>query len=179
MADLAQALSRAAPDARIVGEAPTSLSAVRNAYSFEPGDYFAARGGGLGYGFPAAVGSAVAETHRVEPREVVAVIGDGSYLYYPHALYSAARENLNLTVVVPDNRNYRVLKDNTQRLFGGTDEDYEYVGMDFDPAVDFATNAESHGAAGRLVGDDDDVESAVRDALDADGPTVLDVLIRN
>jgi benzoylformate decarboxylase len=177
--DLATALNRAAPDVRVVGEAPTSLSAVTDAYDFEPGDYFAARGGGLGYGLPAAVGSAVAETHRVDPRDVVAFIGDGSYLYYPHALYSAARENLNFTVVIPDNRNYRVLKDNTQRLFGGTDDDYDYVGMDFHPPVDFAANAESHGAAGRLVDDGEDVEAAVRDAVAADGPVVLDVPIRD
>jgi benzoylformate decarboxylase len=178
-ADLAAAMERAAPDVRVVGEAPTSLGAVTDAYAFGPGDYFAARGGGLGYGLPAAVGSAVAETHRVAPRDVVAFIGDGSYLYYPHALYSAARMDLDLTVVVPDNRNYRVLKDNTQRLFGGTDDDYDYVGMDFDPPVDFAANAESHAATGRVVDDPDGVESAVREAVAADGPVVLDVPIRD
>ncbi|MFB6160290.1 MAG: thiamine pyrophosphate-binding protein [Haloferacaceae archaeon] len=179
VADLAAALREVAPGARVVAEAPTSVGAVREAYDFGPGDFFANRGGGLGYGLPAAVGAAVAERHRDDARDVVGVIGDGSYLYYPHALYTAARESLDLTVVVVDNRNYRILKDNTQRLFGGTDEDHEYVGMDFDPPVDFAANAESHGATGRLVEGPDDLRPALREAVASHGPSVVDVPVHD
>jgi benzoylformate decarboxylase len=179
VADLAAAIRDAAPDARIVAESPTGSGAVRDAYDLGPGDFFANRGGGLGYGLPAAVGAAVAERHRDDPREVVGFIGDGSYLYYPHALYTAARESLDLTTVVVDNRNYRILKDNTQRLFGGTDEDHEYVGMDFEPPVDFPGNAASHGATGRLVEDPDEMLPTLREAVESDGPTVVDVPVHD
>ena len=175
-AELARAMHAAAPDARVVAEAPTSAGALREAWTFEPGQYFANRGGGLGYGLPAAIGSAIAERDRPDPRDVLALVGDGSYLYYPQSLYTAARYDVDLTVVVPDNRNYRILKDNTLRLFGGEEEEYDFVGMDFEPPVDLAANAISHGASGRLVEDPEEIEAAVTAAVAEPGPTVLDVL---
>ena len=175
-AELAAAMRAAAPDARVVAEAPTSAGALREAWAFEPGQYFANRGGGLGYGLPAAIGSAIAERGRPNPRDVLALIGDGSYLYYPQSLYTAARYDVDLTVVVPDNRNYRILKDNTLRLFGGEEAAYDFVGMDFDPPVDLPANAVSHGANGRLVEDPAAIEDAVAAAVAEPGPTVLDVL---
>jgi benzoylformate decarboxylase len=169
-------LHAAAPDARVVAEAPTSAGALRDVWDFEPGQYVANRGGGLGYGLPAAIGSAIAERDREDPTDVLALIGDGSYLYYPQSLYTAARYDVDLTVVVPDNRNYRILKDNTLRLFGGEEEEYDFVGMDFEPPVDLAANAVSHGASGRLVEDPAEIEAAVAAAVAEPGPTVLDVL---
>ena len=175
-AELAAAMHAAAPDARVVAEAPTSAGALRAVWNFEPGQYVANRGGGLGYGLPAAIGSAIAERDRDEPTDVLALIGDGSYLYYPQSLYTAARYDVDLTVVVPDNRNYRILKDNTLRLFGGEEAEYDFVGMDFEPPVDLAANALSHGASGRLVEDPAEIEAAVAAAVAEPGPTVLDVL---
>ena len=173
---LAAAMHASAPDALVVAEAPTSAGALRDVWAFEPGQYTANRGGGLGYGLPAAIGTAIAERHRDDPRDVLALVGDGSYLYYPQSLYTAARYDVDLAVVVPDNRNYRILKDNTLRLFGGEEDDYDFVGMDFDPPVDIPANAESHGASGRLVEDPGEIEAAVAEAVAEAGPTVLDVL---
>jgi benzoylformate decarboxylase len=173
---LAAAMHAAAPDALVVAEAPTSAGALRDVWKFEPGQYTANRGGGLGYGLPAAIGTAIAEREGPDPRDVLALVGDGSYLYYPQSLYTAARYDVDLTVVVPDNRNYRILKDNTLRLFGGEEDDYDFVGMDFDPPVNIPANAESHGASGRLVEDPEEIEAAVDEAVSGTGPTVLDVL---
>ena len=106
-------------------------------------------------------------------------VGDSSCLYYPQTLYSAARYDANLTVVVPDNRNYRILKDNALDMFGGDEADHEFVGMDFEPPVDIPANAESHGARGELVEDPDDVGSALESALERDGADVLDVLVHD
>jgi benzoylformate decarboxylase len=175
-AELAAAMHAAAPDARVVAEAPTSAGALRDVWAFEPGQYFANRGGGLGYGLPAAIGTAIAERERSDPRDVLALVGDGSYLYYPQSVYTAVRYDVDVTVVVPDNRNYRILKDNTLRLFGGEEADYEFTGMDFDPPVDLPANAVSHGASGRLVEDPGEIADAVAAAVAEPGPTVLDVL---
>lgn len=174
---LAEAMYAAAPDARIVAEAPTSVKAVRRCYDFDPGQYFANRGGGLGYGLPATVGSAIAESTCRDPRTTIGFIGDGSYLYYPETLYTAARYDVNLTVVVPDNRNYQILKDNMLRIFGGEKKDYDFVGMDFDPPVGIPANAETHGACGRFIEDSTEIEDAVAKAAESPGPTVLDVLV--
>ena len=175
--ELVDALRDAAPDAYIVDEGVTAKYELLTRWPLEPEQAISNKGGGLGYGLPASVGAALAESMRDDPRQVVGHVGDGSYLYYPQTLYSAARHDLDLTVVVPDNRNYRILKDNMQGLFG--EGDYEYVGMDFDPPVDIPKNAESHGATGVRVDPEDDLDAALDAALAESGPTVVDVLVHD
>jgi benzoylformate decarboxylase len=118
----------AAPDANIVDEGITAKYVMLARWPFRPEQYIGNKGGGLGYGLPASVGAAVAEEQlgeeAGEPRDVIGYIGDGSYLYYPHTLYSAARYDVDLTVVIPDNRNYRILKNNTLNILGGEESDY-------------------------------------------------------
>ncbi|WP_224333940.1 thiamine pyrophosphate-binding protein [Haloprofundus halobius] len=178
-AELVDAIRAAAPDAYVVDEGVTSKYVMLTRWPFSPEQYVSNKGGGLGYGLPATIGAAVAESQRAEPRTVLGFVGDGSYLYYPQTLYTAARYDLDLTVVVSDNRNYRILKDNALGLFGGDEDDYEFVGMDFDPAVDIPKNAESHGARGRLVDSPADIEAAVREAVSREGPDVLDALVHD
>ncbi|WP_327051749.1 thiamine pyrophosphate-binding protein [Halomicrococcus gelatinilyticus] len=178
-ADLVDAMQAVAPDAYVVDESITSKYALLTRWDFDREAYLSNKGGGLGYGLPAAVGAAMAERERDDSRDVVGFVGDGSYLYYPQTLYSAARYDVDLTVVVPDNRNYRILKDNTLDLMGGEEDDHEFVGMDFDPPVDIPTNAESHGASGHLAETHDEVEDALTTALDEDGPSVVDVLVHD
>jgi benzoylformate decarboxylase len=178
-AELVDALEATAPDAYIVDEGITSKYAMLTRWPLQPEQYISNKGGGLGYGLPASVGAALAESQRESPRNVMGFVGDGSYLYYPHSLYTAARYDLDLTVVIPDNRNYRILKDNTLDLMGGEESDYDWPGMEFDPPVDIPTNAESHGARGHLVESPEDIAPAVEAALDRDGPDVLDVLVHD
>ncbi|WP_254537998.1 thiamine pyrophosphate-binding protein [Halomarina litorea] len=178
-AELVDAMGSVAPDAYIVDEGVTSKYPLMLRWPLQPNQFISNKGGGLGYGLPASVGAALAESERDDPRDVVGYVGDGSYLYYPHSLYSAARYDLDLTVVVSDNRNYRILKDNTNALFGGTDEDHTFVGMDFEPPIDIPKNAESHGAEGRLVESADDIAGAFEDAVGTPGPVVLDVMVHD
>lgn len=178
-AQLVDAMERVAGEAAIVDEGVTSKYAMLTRWEFGPEQYISNKGGGLGYGLPASVGAAIAEGQRDEPRDVIGFIGDGSYQYYPHSIYSAARYDVDLTVVISDNRNYRILKDNTLKLLGGEEADYDFVGMDFDPTVDLVKNAESHGSRAQLVESPDEIESALEDALARDGPDVLDVLVHD
>lgn len=178
-AELVDAIATAAPEAYVVDEGITSKYVMLSRQKFEPQQYISNKGGGLGYGLPAAIGAAVAEGQRDEPRAVLGFVGDGSYLYYPHTLYTAARYNLDLTVVIPDNRNYRILKDNQLSLFGGDEADHEFLAMDFDPPIDIVANAKSHGAHGELVDNPNRIETAIQAALSRPGPDVLDVLVHD
>jgi len=178
-AQLVDAMERVVGDAAIVDEGVTSKFVMLNRWDFEPEQYISNKGGGLGYGLPAAVGAAVAEEQRDDPQDVVGFVGDGSYQYYPHSIYSAARYDLDLTIVISDNRTYRILKDNTLDLMGGEEDDYDFVGMDFEPAVDLVQNAESHGARAERVETPDEIEGALEDALARNGPDVLDVLVHD
>jgi benzoylformate decarboxylase len=178
-AELVDAMYEVAPDAYVVDEGVTAKYAMLTRWPLEAGQYVSNKGGGLGYGLPASVGAAIAERQRESPRDVLGFVGDGSYLYYPQTLYTAARENLDLTVVIPDNRNYRILKDNTLEIMGGEEDDYAFAGMEFEPPVDIVASAESHGARGTLVETPDGIPDALSAALDREGPDVIDVLVHD
>lgn len=178
-AELVDELRNGVPDAYIVDEGVTSKYALLTRWPLESEGMISNKGGGLGYGLPAAVGAAIAERERDDPRDVLGFVGDGSYLYYPHTLYSAARHGVDLTVAIADNRNYRILKDNTIKLFGGEDSDHDYVGMDFEPPVDLVANAKSHGADAELVETPEEIAPAVEEAFASEGPTVLDILVHD
>jgi benzoylformate decarboxylase len=178
-AELVDNMKAVDPEVYLVDEGVTSKFALLTRFPLEPEGYLSNKGGGLGYGLPAAVGAALAESLQDDPRTVVGYVGDGSYLYYPNSIYSAVRHDLDLTVVVPDNRNYRILKDNTVKMMGGEEEDYEFVGMDFDPHVDIPKNAESHGARGHLIETPEAFPAVYEKALNTDGPDVIDVLVHD
>ncbi len=165
-----------APEAYIVDESITARAPLLERFSFDPGQYLWNTGGGLGYGLPAAVGAALAETQYDESTPVVGFIGDGSYLYYPQTLYTAAAHDIDITVVIPDNRGYRILKDNTVEMLGGGYDDYEFIGMDFEPPVDIATNVESYGARGHCVDTPAAFRQTFATAVKTAGPDVIDAL---
>lgn len=176
---LAEHITDVAPDGFLVNESNTSKFALLSRFRPGPEQFLSNKNGGLGYSLPATVGAAVAHREGGDDRPIVGFIGDGSYLYYPQSLYSAARYDLDLTVVVPNNRNYRILKNGMLDIYGGADDDYEYVGMDFDTAVDLAANAESNGASGYRVDGAADLSETLSDAVGVDGPAVVDVPVRD
>lgn len=166
-------LLRALPaDVRVVDEAITTGSHVRGYHhTSRPGRYFFARGGGLGWGMPAACGVALA-TERAEP--VLCVVGDGSAMYSPQALWTAARYRLPVVFAVVDNRQYLILKGYLRGMQDETVRTGRFVGMDLDdPALDFCSLAASMGVPATLVEKAGDVGDAVRAAVDAGGPHLL------
>jgi benzoylformate decarboxylase len=182
-AELVDVMVDVAPDAFIIDEGVTSKFALLTRFPFAAQQYISNKGGGLGYSLPASIGAALAEREHAagggDPREVVCYIGDGSYLYYPHSVYTAVRNELDLTVVVSDNRNYRILKNNTTAMLGETEDQRDYVGMDFEPAVDIAANAESHGANGHLVEKPSEISDVLSEAIGNGEVDVLDVLVHD
>ncbi|RQG99912.1 thiamine pyrophosphate-binding protein [Natrarchaeobius oligotrophus] len=174
--DLVEAIERVAADAFVVDESVTAKHALLSRVPLEPTQYVSNKGGGLGYGLPAAVGAALAESDRGESSDVIAFVGDGSYYYYPQAIYSAVRRRIDLTVVVANNRRYRALEENANSLLGSNRSDV--VGTDIDPAVDPVRSARSYGARGERVETADEIEAALADALARDGVDVVDVRLR-
>ncbi len=172
----AHALVRALPpDTAVVDEAITTGVYVRGFHRPSgTGRYFFCRGGGLGWGMPAALG--VSLGHDAAP--VLCVVGDGSAMYSPQALWTAAAEDLPVVFAVVNNRQYLILKN---ALRGRADEAARrerFIGMDLDaPPVDFVGLARSMGVEATLVEKAADVADAVRDALDAGGPHLLELPI--
>ena len=160
------------PDVLVVDEAITTGAHVRGYHhTSRPGRYFFCRGGGLGWGMPAACGVSLG-TDRAEP--VLCVVGDGSTMYSPQALWTAARERLPVVFAVVDNRQYLILKGYLRSMQGETVRTGRFVAMDLDdPTLDFCSLATSMGVPSTLVEKAGDVGDAVRAAVDAGGPHLL------
>jgi len=178
-AELIDRVQDVAPDAFWVNEGVTTGGRLRRQWTFEAEQMIGNKSAGLGYGLPATIGAAIAERFAGGSRDVLGLIGDGSYMYYPQTLYTAARYGIDCTIVVPNNRSYRILKDNTLAMFGGDEDDHEFLGMDFEPPFDIGANAESNGASARRVESAAEIGPAVEAALSESGPTVLDVVVRD
>jgi len=168
-------VSRLPEDAILVDEAITaSLFARALHQGADPTSYLWSGAGALGWGVPAALGARLAAPER----PVVCLVGDGSFMYAPQALWTAARYRLNALTVVLDNREYRILKHGLDRMEGASSRSGSYVGLDLgDPGLDFVALAGSMGIAGRRVEDADELEQAVGEALGSGEPRLLHVPI--
>ncbi|MEV7806702.1 thiamine pyrophosphate-binding protein [Microbispora sp. NPDC088329] len=168
------ALLRAIPDdVVVVDESMTCDEHVRALHRADgPGRYFAARGGGLGWAMPAALGISLA--YEREP--VLCVVGDGSAMYSPQAMWTAAHEGLPVVFAVVNNAQYLMLKRNLRRTTGR--DDMSFVGMDVDdPAVDFLALAEAMGVEARRATSPADVAEAAEFAWSLGRPYLIDLPI--
>jgi benzoylformate decarboxylase len=106
------------------------------------------------------------------------MVGDGSAMYAPQALWTAARYGISAVAVIVDNREYRILKLGLDRMGGAAARTGNYVGMDIgDPGIDFVALAQSMGVAASRLDSADDVEEAVGAALASGVPHLLHVPI--
>jgi benzoylformate decarboxylase len=173
----AHALVRALPpDTLVVDEAITTGVYVRGFHHWaEPGRYFFCTGGGLGWGMPAACGISLG--HGGAP--VLCVVGDGSAMYSPQALWTAAAEQLPVVFAVVNNRQYKILKGYLQGMGGAAARTGRYIGMDLDdPPIDFASLARSMAVDATVVESTGDVGDAVKQALEGGRPHLLELAIR-
>jgi benzoylformate decarboxylase len=163
------------PETTVVDEAVTSDPYVRAFHRVAtPGKFLYSRGGGLGWGLPAAMGVSLGRDR--EP--VVAVVGDGSFLYSPQALWTAVREDLPVVAVVLNNRGYLILRRFLAEMRGPSARATPGVGLDIaDPGVDLMSVARGFGAAAIGVDSLPEVGDAVRAALASARPTLLEVQV--
>jgi benzoylformate decarboxylase len=141
---LLEALGELLPkDAVVIEEALSSAPGIRSLLkSDDPQSFFALRGGGIGWGLPAAIGVKLALPNR----PVVALIGDGSAMYTVQALWTAARYRIPVIWVILNNTSYRILKQRLVAMRGLAEQADTFVGMELnDPAVDFVGLARSLG----------------------------------
>jgi benzoylformate decarboxylase len=171
---LMQAIGRVLPpDAVVIDETVSSGTGLRRFLkSDDPQSFFGMRGGGIGWGLPAAIGAKLALPHR----PVVGLIGDGSAMYTIQGLWTAARENLRMVFVIINNYSYRILKQRTNAMKQLAAQTDTYVGMDLDrPRVDFVSVARGLGVTAWRATTLSDMQQMLEQALDHDGPTLIDV----
>jgi len=153
-------------DAVVLDEAITVGVLLRPLLRLDrPGSFVHTIGGGLGWGFGAAVG-----TRMAQERPVVAVLGDGCALFGVQGLWSAARYQVPVLFLVMNNGEYRTLKDTlgASGLHPGTD-----IGR-----LDWSKAAEFFGVAARRVSSDADLRVLVASVGSLTGPLLVDVPVR-
>ena len=162
-------------NAVLVDESISSGRALKDLFKSEdPKSYFGLRGGGIGWGLPAALGVKLALTKR----PVIALIGDGSTMYSFQGLWTAAHYGLGVVFVICNNSGYRILKERTYALGGFSAKADSYIAMDLEqPPIDFVGLARSLGVPGTHAEGAEGVKQALTRALAQEGPFLIDVTI--
>ncbi len=132
---------------------------------FEPRTYFNSMGfGALGFGLPAAIGAKLA----VPERPVVVLAGDGGFQFTCQELGTAVQFGLPIVVVVFNDDGYGILWPQQKARYGRTN-----AANLVNP--DFVALAHAFGVGGRRVETIGELGSAIKSALDADGPSLVEV----
>ena len=172
VAEIASALE---PGTIVVDESITSTLGVRSSLKLaEPGSYFFTRGGGLGFGLPASIGVKLARPDR----PVVAIIGDGTTLYTPQALWTMAHHQVPVVSVILNNASYMILKQGMASMQGKAAKNDVWPAMDIvDPRVDFLSLSRAFDVPAERVENIDDVAPAIRKAIASGGPALVEVVV--
>ena len=161
-------------DAIIVDEAATSGLWAPGATAGAPKhDWLTLTGGAIGIGLPLSVGAAVAAPDR----PVITLQADGSAMYTLQALWTMARENLDVTTIIFNNRSYAILNMELQRV-GATPGPKALDMLDLSrPDLSFVSLAQGMGVDAVAVSSAEDFTTAFERALREPGPHLIEALL--
>jgi acetolactate synthase-1/2/3 large subunit len=139
-----------------------------------PHDLLTLPGGSIGFGLPAATGAAVAGAGR----PVICLEGDGSAMYTISALWTQAREQLDVTTVIYDNRSYAILERELKSVKAAPPGPAAQRLLDLDyPPIDHVAVATGFGVAASRAATVEDFVSQLRRALAEPGPHLISAAI--
>ena len=171
---LAAAIGVTLPEGAIVAdEGNTSGLFVPAATAGAPRhNWLTLTGGAIGIGLPLATGAAVAAPER----PVLCLQADGSAMYTLQALWTQAREGLNVTTVVLSNRSYAILNMELHRVGADAGGPRARRLLDLtDPELDFCDLARGMGVPARRVENAEDLIAALETGFAEPGPTLVEV----
>ena len=142
--------------------------------SAERHDWLMLTGGSIGFGLPTAVGAAVA----CPERKVVLLQADGSAMYTIQALWTMAREELDICVVVFANRKYQILQIELARVGAQTMNKKTLDMLDLsNPDLDFVSIAQGMGVSATRASSADEFNEQLAAALAAPGPRLIEAIL--
>ncbi len=159
----------------VVDEAVTSSLSLPMTTAASPRhDWLSLTGGSIGYGLPAAVGAAIAAPDR----KVLCLQADGSAMYTLQALWTMAREELDVTTVLYNNASYEILRMELQRTGAGEEGDQSRRLLDIgSPDMDFTAMARGMGVEATRATTAEEFTSQLEAALATDGPALVEAMI--
>ncbi|MEW6114933.1 MAG: thiamine pyrophosphate-dependent enzyme, partial [Thermodesulfobacteriota bacterium] len=136
-------------------------------YHFKSPNSFLTSGGlgCMGYGFPAAIGAALARPDRT----VIDIAGDGSIQMNIQELATAVQHNVPVKVAILNNQ-YLGMVRQWQQLF----KDRRYAGTNIEGGPDFQRLADAYGAVGMRATKPEEVELVIKQALAIKRPVFMD-----
>jgi acetolactate synthase-1/2/3 large subunit len=140
----------------------------------QPHAWLTSMGGSIGYGLPVAVGAALA----CPSRKVIALEGDGSAMYTLQALWTLARESLDVTIVIFANRAYQILRGEFANVGAGAPGQRATDMLTLDrPALDWCALARGHGVESGRATDLGGFARELRRGLASGGPYLIELLL--
>ncbi|MEM6707892.1 MAG: acetolactate synthase large subunit [Pseudomonadota bacterium] len=175
-AAIAAAVGHYLPEhAIVVNEAATGGFGMPGAtIASPPHDWLDLTGGAIGMGIPAATGAAIA----CPDRRVINLQADGSAMYTLQALWTQAREQLDVTTIIFANRAYAILQVEFARVGAHNPGRRAMDMMSLDrPELDFVALATGMGVAAERVTTAEDMNAALARCLETPGPNLIEAII--
>ena len=171
-----EALGALLPEGAIVSdEGNTSGLFAAGATAGSPRhDWLTLTGGAIGQGLPVAVGAAVA----CPDRPVICLGSDGSSLYTIQALWTMAREGLDITTIVFNNSSYAVLNMELNRVGAEAGGPKAKAMLDLHhPDLDFVQIATGLGVPATRATTGEELVEQLREALATPGPHLIEAIV--
>jgi acetolactate synthase-1/2/3 large subunit len=171
-----QIIARHLPEGAIISDegATSSGGTVAATATAAPHDHLTLTGGAIGQGIPLATGAAVA----CPDRKVVCIQGDGGAMYTLQALWTQARERLDVTTVIFANRSYAILNVELARVGAQNVGPRALSMLDLhDPELDFVRLAAGMGVEASRAETLADFAAQFASAMAQRGPRLIEVVL--
>ena len=169
---IAHALAHAIPENCIVVDESLTTGRETMGYTMgaRPHDLINNMGGSIGYSPPVATGAALA----CPDRPVICMTGDGSAMYTIQALWTQAREGLNITTIIFANNSYAILKAEYTNMRAGTPGEQAMAMISLDrPFIDWQAMAKAMGVPSVAVDTVEDLTRAIQNSVGEPGPKLI------
>lgn len=155
-----------------------AVTSARNIFGIThgaaPHDFLQLTGGAIGIGLPMATGAAVA----CPDRKVIALQADGSGMYTVQALWTMARERLDVVVVIYANRRYNILHGELKAVGAGQPGENARRMLDLDnPTLNWVRMAEGMGVEAARADTAEAFDDLFRAACAGRGPFLIEAMI--
>jgi acetolactate synthase-1/2/3 large subunit len=172
---LAQTLAALMPEQTIIVDEAISYGRGFYPYTFNapPHDWLQLTGGAIGAGLPMATGAAIACPNR----RVINLQADGSAMYTNQALWTQARENLNITTIILNNRKYAILLAELANVGANPGPTALNMLTLDNPLINWTQLAESMGVPATTATTMDELNTALQNSLSQTGPFLIELMV--
>jgi acetolactate synthase I/II/III large subunit len=170
------ALAAALPENAIVVDESitTGRTFLADTAGSRPHDWLVGTGGSIGYALACAAGAAVARPDR----KVIALESDGSGMYMPQALWTHAREQLDILTLVFANRTYQILRGEMRNVGVAADGPKAEALTDLGhPTIDWVSLARTFGIEAFRATTADELSRHIDAGLAIQGPALIEVVL--